>query len=126
MKLTVKNGNVYPTPPDGEYTINLYSPPRNLEQNELLWALYTLVEKETWNDKEYLHEMMKKQFLSKKKLVKLWWKRKYVVKIWSSTKLNRKQFSEFFSQVEKFFAELWYVLPPRNSLEFENLINSYH
>ena len=40
---------------DWVYIIKPYSPPRNADQNALLFALYTLVEKETWNDKDYLH-----------------------------------------------------------------------
>ena len=111
---------------DWVYIIKPYSPPRNVDQNALLFALYTLVEKETWNDKDYLHEMMKKKYLSHKRLVKLWGKRSYVTKIKSSSKLNRKEFSEFFSKVELFFSELWYTLPPRDSLEFQNLVNSYY
>lgn len=111
---------------DGEYEIKPYSPSRNNEQNDSYWALLTLVERESGNDKQYLHEMMKTKYLSHKKLVKLWWKRKYVTKTKSTTKLTRKQFSEYFTKVEQFFAELWYTLPPRDSLEFQNLINTWN
>jgi hypothetical protein len=125
-KITIRQWIIFPKLGDWEYFISPFVPPRNISQNSLLWALYTLVERETWNDKEYLHEMMKKQYLSKKKLVKLWWKRKYVTKAWSSTKLNRKEFSEFFTNVEQFFWQLWYYLPPGSSPEFQSLISNYY
>ena len=110
--------------PDGEYIVQKYNPPRNLEQNKMYWALLTLVERETWNDKEYLHEMMKTQFLSSRKLVKLWKSRKYVKKVESTSKLKRKEFSEYFTKVEIFFSEFWYTLPPIDSAEFLSLCNS--
>lgn len=121
MKLTVKNNQVFPIPPDGEYSIKKWIDPRNFEQLKLLWVLYTYVEKESGNPKDYLHEMMKKKFLSTKKLIKLWKKRNYVSKIESTSELNKKEMSEFYGKVEQFFAELWYVMPPYDSLEFQNL-----
>lgn len=110
--------------PDGEWMIQKYNPPRNIEQNRMYWGLLTLVERETGNDKEYLHEMMKTQFLSSRKLVKLWKSRKYVRKVESTSKLKRSDFSEYYTRVEIFFAELWYTLPPIDSAEFLSLCNS--
>ena len=124
MKLTIKNGNFYPTPPDGEYLLKEWVDPRNYEQLKKMWVLYTYVENESWNDKEALHDMMKKKFLSKRKLVKLWWKRTYAIHIGSTSKLNKKEMSEFYSNIERFFAELDYVLPPYDSLEYQNLYQS--
>ena len=68
--------------------------------------------------------MMKKKFLSTKKLVKLGSKRNYVTKIGSTTKLNKKQFSEYYEKCDRFFSELGYVLPPHDSPEFQSLYNS--
>lgn len=105
--------------PDGEYSIIKYSPSRNRDQNALYWVLLTWVEKETWNSVEYLHEMMKKKFLSKKKLVKIGNKRNFVSKVWSTTKLKKEQFSDYYRKVETFFLENWVPpLPPHDSLEF--------
>lgn len=109
---------------DWDWMIVKYNPPRNPEQNRLYWALLTLVERETWNDREYLHEMMKTKFLSSRKLVKLWKSRKYVRKVESTSKLKRREFSEYFTKVEVFFSELWYHLPPMNSNEFQSLLSS--
>ena len=110
--------------PDGEYIVQKYNPPRNLEQNKMYWALLTLVEKETWNDKEYLAEMMKMEFLWKKKYIKLWWKRKLVKKPWSTKNLKRDEMAYYYSQVERFFGDLWYKLPPPNTPEWQALVAS--
>ena len=112
------------TLPDGEYSIKPYSPPRNNDQNALYHALLTLVERESGNSKDDMHELMKLKYNRKRIKSNLWGKKtwKYV---WGSTKeLTRKQFSEYFSNVERFFAELWYVLPPVDSLDFQNLISN--
>ena len=110
--------------PEGEYSIKPYFPPRNIDQNQLYWALLTLVERESWNDKDDMHELMKLKYNRKRVKSNLWGKKTYKY-IWgSTTDLNRKQFSEYFSKVEQFFAELWYVLPPRDSLDFQNLISN--
>lgn len=124
MKLTIKNWIPYPSPPDGEYLLKEWIPPRNYEQLKLLWVLYTFVEKESWNEKTYLHEMMKKKFLSTKKMVKLGKSRNFVMKVGSTSKLNKKEMSEFYTKVENFFRELGYILPPHDSVEYQNLYES--
>lgn len=112
--------------PDGEYSLKPYSPPRNTDQNGLYWALLTLVERETWNDKDDMHEMMKLKYNRKRIKSNLWGKKTWKYIGWSTKELSKKQFAIYFSQVEQFFAELWYVLPPRDSLEMQNLLNNYH
>ncbi len=109
---------------DWNYCIIPYVEPRNYEQLKLYWVLLTYVQNQTWNDKEYIAEMMKKKFLSTKKLVKLGKKRNYVTKIWSTRNLNKKQMSEYYEKCERFFAELWYTLPNYDSQEFISLYNS--
>lgn len=129
MKIYKKWNEVYGFNPNfllewKTYLVSEYIPQRSYEQSKLYWALLTLVERETWNDREYLHELMKMQFLSHKKLVKLWKSRKYVRKVESTAKLKRSDFSTFFTKVEVYFAELWYHLPPIESPEFLSLCNS--
>lgn len=99
--------------------------PRNLQQNALYWVLISWVADETGNDKDFLHELMKKKFLAKKKLVKLWKSRNFATKILSTTKLSQKDFARYFERVEWVFATYWYVLPPHNSQEFQSLCETY-
>ena len=124
MKLTIKNWQFYPTPPDGVYLLKDWVEARNYEQLKLLWVLYTFVEKESLNDRDFLHEMMKKKFLSTKKMVKLGKSRNFVVKVWSTSNLNKKEMSEFYTKVENFFREIGYILPPYDSVEYQNLYES--
>lgn len=90
---------------NGMYIAKPYQNIRNNPQNAKYWVLLNWVSNESGNDADYLHEMMKKQYLSKKKLVKIGKKRRYVTKIESTTRLSTKAFSEYFARVEQFFAE---------------------
>lgn len=110
---------------DWQYIIQEYSPPRNVDQNALLHAYLTYIAKETWNDMLALKELMKKKFASKRKLVKIWWKKQYSVIVEQTSKMNRKRFAEFLNDVEMFFAPYGYPIPPRDSLEFQSLISNY-
>lgn len=112
------------TLPDGEYSIKPYSPPRNLDQNALYHALLTLVERESGNSKDDMHELMKLKYNRKRIKSNLWGKRTWKYVGGSTKDLTRKQFSEYFSKVSLFFSELWYVLPPVDSLDFQNLISN--
>jgi len=112
--------------PDDDYIVKRYDPIRNTSQNSLYWVLLGYVEKQTWNDSDDLHEFMKKKFLKgKRKMVKLWGRRNYILKEKTTKTLSRKRFSEYFEQVERFFAEVWYVLPPHDTPEFHNLYETY-
>lgn len=110
---------------DGAYEIKKYFPLRSLPQNARYHAMLSYISKETGNDHETLHELMKKKFLTKKKLVKLGRKKIWSQKVWSTTKLTTKQFIEYNNQVELFFAENWYPIPPVESPEFRSLIDNY-
>lgn len=109
---------------DGEWMIVKYQPKKSYEQLKLYWLLLTLVSRETGNDKDDLHDHMKMTFLSKRSTIKLWGKRK-MKKIPRSTKwLKRDEFSFFYSQVERFFGDIGYHLPPSDSPEWRALVAS--
>lgn len=109
-----------------EYAIIEYDPPRNLGQNAILHAYLSYVANETGNSMEWLKELMKKKFASKRKLVQLWKKRNYVTIIESTSKMKKSRFSEFFRDVELFFTEHGYPLPERNSKEMQSLLDTYN
>ena len=98
---------------------------RNIAQNRLYWSWIGIIEKETGNDSEALHAMMKKKFLSKRKLVKLNGKRTYSNIEWSTTELSVKKFTEFLDKVHLFFSESGYYLPTEDKLDMDSLINTY-
>ena len=94
---------------------------RNNAQNRLYWKWIWIISKETGNDDEWLHAMMKKKFLSKRKLVKLGGKRSYQNIEWSTTDLSVKEFSEFLNKVHLFFSELGFILPTMDDNELNSL-----
>lgn len=110
---------------DGEYSIKPYSPPRNLEQNRLLHAYLSYIAQETGNDMEALKELMKKKFASKRKYVKLNWKKTLSTIVERTSEMNRKRFSEFFRDVENFFSEHGYTMPTIDTPEYLNFIETY-
>lgn len=98
---------------------------RSIRQNRLYRLWLGIIEKETGNDHNALHAMMKKKFLSKRKLVKLNGKRSYSNIEWSTTELSVKKFTEFLNKVYTFFSDFGYVLPTEDKLDMDSLINTY-
>ena len=98
---------------------------RNNQQNKLYWKWLWIIEQETGNDHNALHAMMKKKFLSKRKLVKLNGKRSYSNMEWSTTELSVKKFTEFLDKVHLFFSENGYYLPTEDKLDMDSLISTY-
>jgi len=80
------------------------------------------VAKETGNSHDTLHDLMKKKFLTKRKLVKLGKKKIWSQKVGSTTKLTTKQFTEYNDKIENFFREYDIFIPPVDSPDFRNLM----
>ena len=98
---------------------------RSIRQNRLYRLWLGIIEKETGNDHNALHAMMKKKFLSKRKLVKLNGKRSYSNIEWSTTELSVKKFTEFLDKVHLFFSENGYYLPTEDKLDMDSLVATY-
>lgn len=84
-----------------------------------------VVSEETGNNKDVVHALMKKRFLSKRKLVKLGWKRNYVNIEGSTKELSVKRFTKFLDDIYVFFAERDLKLPTEDQLDMNSLINTY-
>lgn len=110
---------------DWQYCIKEFKKTRNISQNSRYWAILWYIEAETGNSSELLHELMKKKFLSKRKLVKLWKKKVRSNEVKSTTKLNTKEFALYCNKVEEFFRDFGIFIPEYDSLEFRNLIETY-
>lgn len=108
---------------DGSYSINKWHPTRSILQNDRYFGMLTYVSIETGNSKDSLHELMKKKFLTKRKLVKLGKKKIWSQITQSTTKLTTKKFMQYNDEVEQFFREFDIFIPPVGSLEFQNLIS---
>lgn len=110
---------------DKIYSCKVYIRSRTIDQNARYWAILNYISKETWNDSDYLHSLMKKKYLSKRKQVKIYGKKLWVFDIKSTTKLNTKQFSEYNEKVEQFFRDFWIVVPFYWTREFQSLMDTY-
>lgn len=113
--------------PEWEYilTANPFVRNRSIEQNALYWSWITIVASETWNSKDAIHALMKKRFLSKRKLVKIGWKRNYVNIEGSTKELSVKRFTKYLDDIYVFFAERDLKLPTEDKLDMDSLIATY-
>ena len=99
---------------DWKRVIKKWRKKRTLDQNSYYFWLLWIVESETWQDTETIHEKMKMKFL-------------YVPSKWnelaycrSTTQLDTKEFTDYIENIKNFFAEFGIILPDAN--EFENFI----
>lgn len=113
--------------PEWEYilTANPFVRNRSIEQNCLYWSWITIVASETWNSKDAIHALMKKRFLSKRKLVKIGWKRNYVNIEGSTKELSVKRFTKYLDDIYVFFAERDLTLPTMEQSDIDSLIATY-
>ena len=97
---------------------------RSVDQNALYWAWITVVEVETGNDKDDLHEFFKQKFLINQCILVFG---KQIEKKPSTTKLNTKEFSEYMEKIRAFCAtELDITLLTPDDMLFNEFINSYN
>ena len=99
---------------DWKRVIKKWRKKRTLDQNSYYFWLLWIVESETWQDTETIHEKMKMKFL-------------YVPSKWnelaycrSTTQLDTKEFTDYIENIKNFFAEFGIILPDAN--DFENFI----
>ena len=98
---------------------------RSVMQNAIYWLWMDLVSDETGNHKDVIHALMKKNFLSKRKLVKIGWKRNYVNIEWSTKELSVKRFTKYLDDIYQFFLIRDLKLPTEDKLDMDSLINTY-
>ena len=98
---------------------------RSVMQNAIYWLWMEVVSDETGNHKDVIHALMKKNFLSKRKLVKIGWKRNYVNIEWSTKELSVKRFTKYLDDIYQFFLIRDLKLPTEDKLDMDSLINTY-
>lgn len=115
----IKNQKIlwfFPQLVDWLYEIRERKQIRSLEQNRLYWwyiiKFIVLQYKEAWHihTKDYIHDLFKKCFLKKEREYSDFSKR-YILKSWSTTNLNKKQFTEFINNIKIIceFGKLWEI-----------------
>jgi len=98
---------------------------RSVMQNAIYWKWMEVVSDETGNHKDVIHALMKKNFLSKRKLVKIGWKRNYVNIEWSTKELSVKRFTKYLDDIYQFFLIRDLKLPTEDKLDMDSLIATY-
>jgi len=71
---------------------------RTVEQNALYWVFLEFLEKETGNSKELMHEYFKSLFLKRQEVIKTAEGEKFIEVVGSTTKLTKREFSEYFNK----------------------------
>lgn len=89
---------------DGQYVIKKYVKNRSNDQNRYYRWLLQIVEKETWQEKEVVHERMRMKFLS----VNEDWKLPYCK---STQWLTTDEMWDYIEKIRNFMAEYGIILP---------------
>jgi hypothetical protein len=97
---------------DWQYIIKKYIPIRTTPQNKYYRWLLTIVEQETWQEKEDIHEKMKMKFLY------VPWSWKQLPYCRSTSQLNTSDFCDYIENIKNFMSEFGIILP--SAEEFEN------
>ena len=96
---------------------------RTVSQNALYWLWLTCIEKETGNEKEYLHEYFKQEYLGRET------KEVFNTEVYplrSTTGLNTKQFTNYLERIKVFASvELGITLPLPFEKHFNDFYNKY-
>lgn len=107
-------GLEYKTKPETkvEIMVKRYRKKRSDNQNAYYWVCLGVIEKETGQMAESLHQTFKGMFL--RKTVKV--KGKNIKIIPSTTELNTLQFTEYFNKIEDFIRDFGIILPNPDDL----------
>ena len=98
--------------------ITRYTKTRSVSQNRLYWLYLKIIESETGNFKDDMHDFFKSKFL--KSEINIYFGENFV-KSGSTKELNTKEFTEYLDKIKLYVSE-YVELPDPNEL---NLINIY-
>jgi len=115
IPLTVKKDNI-------ENRLKLVLEPeiRNIKMNALYWVYLTVLEVETGNDKNNLHEYFKQKFLQRNLITVF---EEEIQSETSTTKLTKKEFVQYLEKIQIFaLTELSIKLYSKDDKEFENFL----
>lgn len=95
---------------------------RTLSQNNLYWLWLTCIEKETGNNKEYLHAYFKEQYLNKKKVVVFG----KDIEVEESTKeKDTAEFSNYMNKIQAEMADEGIILPLPEDQYYQEFVSYY-
>lgn len=91
---------------DWEYCVEIKKATRTQQQNKLYWSILEQIHKETWNDKDELHNFFKHTFLKKPILTALW---EYDF-IPTTTELDKEEFTNYVDNIILFCQQQWLTI----------------
>jgi len=99
-----------------ELTLGKKKENRTLNQNDLMWAINTLISNETGFEKDETHEYLKTRFAPKKKITV---KGQETIIPKGTSQFTKDEFSEYIERIKRFAAiELGIVIPESNEMIF--------
>jgi len=99
---------------DIELTLGKKKENRTLNQNDLMWAINTLIANELGWEKEDLHEFFKEKFSPKKKITV---KGVETIIPKGTSQFTKEEFSEYIERIKRFAAiELGIVIPESSEI----------
>ncbi len=98
---------------------------RSPQQNRYYWFALGILEKETGNDKDDLHEYFKELLLSMRKDVIFSEVKQSFIVVPSTARLTVREFKDYLDKVIRWCAEHWYVIPSPDEAETTNYDVSY-
>lgn len=111
-----------------KFTLKIYREIRSLRQNSLYWLWLTIIEYETGNDKNYLHEkVFGKKYLKQIEVKVTYPKEEIITKNQSTTELDTKEFKIYLNKIHLEMAENMpeIQLPDPKDKDFDRQIDYY-
>ena len=118
-------GYLFSTLKNGTYTITIKraSEKRSINQNNLMWMWFTLVERETGTPKKDVYKYYQQKFLQKE----VQFGDRIVRCVESTKELNKEQFTEFLNKVQADVAsEFGIQLPIPEDRYFEQFYQTFN
>lgn len=107
---------------EGGIEISSVKQKRSNLQNRYYWAVLNCISNETGNDKDALHEFFKHKFLDTLKYQLFG---QFIYYKPSTTKLDKKQFTDYIEKIAVFVADFGIEIPRPESEYFEEFLKHY-
>lgn len=98
-----------------EVSIKKWKDKRTLGQNSLYWKILELIENETGNDKDTLHEAFKIMFLDKRRFAI---GETELILPGSTTKLDKKEMGQYIDKITAYMSQQGYAIPAPDYMDF--------
>jgi hypothetical protein len=108
-------------------TLEDYREIRSLSQNNLMWLWFKVIEYETGNTKEYLHDLFREKYLGYEKYEVTYPVKEIKERLISTTSLDTKEFKIYLDKIHLELSEKMpeIRLPDPKDKDFDRIIDYY-